>query len=473
MLPPFFNKLLSALLLFLFLFIPQSFARNDKDRKNLPVQQFASLLSDTLKASSCNEKPAKSSNPRMKGSPPSAMKQKQDRKKQERLFEKTAAEAEKLIKKYKIDVNQEVEVLTTKVTPVAVAAESGNIPMMEVLIKHGVTLNREGYTYCGGYKNKAFPVMITAKSGNVPMMELLIKHGVNLDLKEGKQCDTHPDHSAILNAAAASGHIPMMKLLLQHITNTEVQLGTTYHAVRYAVTHQGDLSMLRFLKEQGIPFYSGCLRAAALGCKCGKPDCPHLAVMRYLLEENGFDIKRDMAAALCISCEDGNEIMVRFLLDHGAECDINRTPYWRCPYSGPVLIHTCGFSGNVNIIKMLLAKGADIHATSKHPTQNALHAASYKNNASAIPVLIQAGLDVNTPDSNGQTPLILAARLGWLNTVKVLLAQGADISIRDHKGKTAADYALESSNHAKETLDGAHFDKKGAAEVYRLLVKSR
>ena len=96
MIPPFFNKPLSALLLFLFLFIPQSFARDDRDN---PMKQFASLLGDTLKASSCNERNLQSSKPQGKTSSPSAMKQKQNQQKQKRLFEKSAREAEKLIKK--------------------------------------------------------------------------------------------------------------------------------------------------------------------------------------------------------------------------------------------------------------------------------------------------------------------------------------------------------------------------------------
>ena len=433
MIPPFFNKPLSALLLFLFLFIPQSFARDDRDN---PMKQFASLLGDTLKASSCNERNLQSSKPQGKTSSPSAMKQKQNQQKQKRLFEKSAREAGKLIKKYKIDINQEVEILTQKTTPVAVVAESGN----------------------------------------VPMMELLIKHGVNLDQKVEKRnrdniLYTHPEHSLILNAAVASGHIPMIKLLLQHIPNADISgLGTTYLAAR-----RGDLNMLRFLKEQGIPFHSACLGQAASNCKCRKPDCPHLAVMRYLLEENGFDIKRDHGSSLYYACWNENEILLHFLLEHGAECDINTTPsYAVCPSSGPVLIHMCMRKHeNVNIIKTLLAKGANIHATRKHSTQNALHVASYNNCASAVPILIKAGLDVNTRDSDGKTPLILAAQLGWLETVKILLDQGADVSAKDHKGKTAADYALEASNHTEETLNGSNFDKEKAGEVYRLLSKSR
>ncbi len=48
MIPSFFSKPLSALLLFLFLLTPQSFGRNDRDRKS-PEDPFASLLSDTVK----------------------------------------------------------------------------------------------------------------------------------------------------------------------------------------------------------------------------------------------------------------------------------------------------------------------------------------------------------------------------------------------------------------------------------------
>lgn len=439
------------------------------------MQQFASLLKDTLKASSCNEKTAKSSNPRMKESPSSAMKQKQDSKKQERLFEKIAAEAEKLIKKYKIDVNQEVKVLSKEVTPVAVVAESGNVPMMEVLIKHGVTLNQEGYTYYGGHKSKAFPVIIVAKSGNVPMMELLIKHGVNLDLKDGKihvNYETHPSHSAVLNAAAKSGYTSMVELLLKYIPDIDFQrVGTTNIAAR-----RGDLNMLRFLKEQGIPFHSGCLAAVShqcnilTGCRSKQnTNCPHLMVIQYLLE-NGFDIKKDRGEALAWACLSGNETMVRFLLEHGAECHIHSAAI--CPASGSAIVKA-GEGGNINVIKMLLAKGANIHDVRKDGKANALHQAANYGKAAIVPFLVQQGIEVNTPNGYGQTPLILAAKFGWLDTVKVLLAQGADASVRDHKGKTAADYALESSNHTKDTLDGARFDKKGAGEAYRLLKKAR
>ncbi|MBI2688414.1 MAG: ankyrin repeat domain-containing protein [Acidobacteria bacterium] len=61
---------------------------------------------------------------------------------------------------------------------------------------------------------------------------------------------------------------------------------------------------------------------------------------------------------------------------------------------------------------------------------------------------------VNTADSRGYTPLILAAYHGDLENVKMLLAAGADVHARDKSGRTA--------------LMGAAF--KGHVEIARLLL---
>lgn len=493
--PSCFSRLLSALLLFLFLFLPQSFARNDRDRKS-PADPFASLLSDTVKVYSCNKE---ASQPSKKGGKTSSLSDiKQNQKKLERLFKKSAQKAEKLIKKYKIDVNQEVSFVpfgdsrTISTFPAVIAAETGNVPIMELLIRNGANLNQRINNKQALWSNKgalyfsrpSCLVIIAAKTGNVPMMELLIKNGANLDVKMEKSHEMPKHYSAVLVAAAESGSIPMVELLLKHIPDTDYQrLGATYVAAR-----KGDLPMLRFMKEQGIPFYSGCLGGISHECnvtQCCRSkqgnDCIHLTVMKYLLE-NGFDIKKDRAEALAWACSEGNEPMVRLLLEHGAECDIHKAGI--CSFSGSAIVKA-GEGGNVNIIKMLLAKGANIHDTRKDDGKhNALHMASLKGNAAVIPFLIKQGIEVNTPGSRGKTPLIIASEYGWLEAVKALLAEGADASIKDHLGKTAADYALELSNHAgstKKGSDGKEYvtlnaytaNKTDAGEIYRLLSKKR
>ena len=70
-------------------------------------------------------------------------------------------------------------------------------------------------------------------------------------------------------------------------------------------------------------------------------------------------------------------------------------------------------------------------------------------------VLLAAGSNVNSVDSNGATPLHLAAIYGSCEIIGELIAAGADIHIKDKKGKTAVDLARNSELRRK-LLAGLH-----------------
>ena len=57
-------------------------------------------------------------------------------------------------------------------------------------------------------------------------------------------------------------------------------------------------------------------------------------------------------------------------------------------------------------------------------------------------LLISSGAQVNLANNAGFTPLMVAARWGGANTVRVLLTYGADVSLTMPDGKTALDLAL-------------------------------
>ncbi len=59
----------------------------------------------------------------------------------------------------------------------------------------------------------------------------------------------------------------------------------------------------------------------------------------------------------------------------------------------------------------------------------------------ALKLLAEHGADLNTPNKQGATPLINAARSGSTAVVKALLDLGADINAKDAQGKTALDIA--------------------------------
>jgi len=50
-------------------------------------------------------------------------------------------------------------------------------------------------------------------------------------------------------------------------------------------------------------------------------------------------------------------------------------------------------------------------------------------------------------DENGMTPLIMAARYGYPETVRLMLEDGADINAKTHSGMDAVSWAFKNRHH--------------------------
>ena len=70
-----------------------------------------------------------------------------------------------------------------------------------------------------------------------------------------------------------------------------------------------------------------------------------------------------------------------------------------------------------------------------------LHYAASGPSPDAVQWLVQRGAKVDARAPTGSTPLMLAARYGHEDSVFLLLAAGADAQLRDDKGRQAADLA--------------------------------
>jgi ankyrin repeat protein len=98
----------------------------------------------------------------------------------------------------------------------------------------------------------------------------------------------------------------------------------------------------------------------------------------------------------------------------------------------------------VKIIKYLVSKGADLHATdSSANRRNALHLAAIGGRPRVIHALVELGLDIDSRDRMNVTPLIQAAGSGCIEAVKACVELGADINARMNGPRTALDAAYE------------------------------
>jgi ankyrin repeat protein len=100
--------------------------------------------------------------------------------------------------------------------------------------------------------------------------------------------------------------------------------------------------------------------------------------------------------------------------------------------------------GNLEIVKVLLDKGADINAVSKNKlSATPLQGAAAMQNLELARLLIARGANVNCRGEEGVTPLHEAAGNGQIELVKLLLANGANVNAKDDQGKTPLATALE------------------------------
>ena len=103
---------------------------------------------------------------------------------------------------------------------------------------------------------------------------------------------------------------------------------------------------------------------------------------------------------------------------------------------------------HTEIIKLLIANGADVNAKNKDE-RTPLHDATSKERAEQ---LVTNGADVNAKDMFGKTPLHYAARSGQKEIVELLIAKGADMNVKDVSFfRTPLDLAI--SSKRSETAD--------------------
>jgi len=199
----------------------------------------------------------------------------------------------------------------------------------------------------------------------------------------------------------------------------------------------------------------------------------HLEMVDLLLQRGAPINARDLAGAtaLYVAAERGQVAVVQRLIDQGADTDLRGR-------SGTSPVAAAAFAGRNQVVEMLLAHGADARAvddTGKPPIVYAAASGSldivrqllaknidlnarYANDltllmwasgpdqsvaeAQALEVvsyLVDTGAHIDDRDDRGRTALMTAAEGNHADIARLLLSHGADPSLRDKAGKSAAD----------------------------------
>ncbi|AIQ77120.1 MULTISPECIES: ankyrin repeat domain-containing protein [Paenibacillus] len=207
-------------------------------------------------------------------------------------------------------------------------------------------------------------------NGNIPELEAAIRAG--WDIEEGIVLSQYTTLTP-LDLALISERMDVIKLLVQHGVNLNVKNNPAFLlAVRYCKE-----DIVRYIAAQGAKLdklnqvKSGAYSQAYYGNKNNIP----------LIHELGLDIKQHGGGVLRKAVSDHDLKTVTYLLDHGVDINYNKSdmvyPYQATPLTVATRI------GNQAMVQFLIERGADVTLAEKDGDRPYTIAVSNKNTALA------------------------------------------------------------------------------------------
>lgn len=165
----------------------------------------------------------------------------------------------------------------------------------------------------------------------------------------------------------------------------------------------------------------------ALYNACKRSD---VELVRYLLQQPGIKVNGygDNIPLL----KTINQEIIEMLIKAGADINIKSST------NITLLYRLCTSAGNGQIEFLLQQPGINVNGSGYfHPIL------SLYLDLNIVKKLVEAGANINVQNSYGETPIVSAIKLKRYDVVKFLASKGADLTIKDSKGKTVYDYITE------------------------------
>ncbi len=97
--------------------------------------------------------------------------------------------------------------------------------------------------------------------------------------------------------------------------------------------------------------------------------------------------------------------------------------------------------GHLALAKRIIERGGDVNKTGWTP----LHYAATGGHVEMIKLLLEEHAYIDAESPNGSTPLMMAAMYGTPEAAKLLMEEGADATIKNERGLSAIDFALQAN----------------------------
>lgn len=290
-------------------------------------------------------------------------------------------------------------------TALTEAADEGAYATAKVLLNAGADAHLK-------IKNGNSPIRMAASEGHAQILQLLIDKGAKLS--------TITEGQPPLHAAAEEGQLEVVKMLLG--MNADLGQGDENGRtpLMYAA-EEGQLSVVQFLVEKGA--------------KVNQQDKEGRTALAYAAEERQTEVVRflmDKGADLSLRDNNGHSA-----LDHAAEENADEVVNLflstkegaKQVRENVSILLNASEEGALPVVRQLKEAGANINAAGENGT-TPLMAASEEGQEQVVQYLLSAGAEVNAKNKQGWTALSFAARENQPETIRLLLAKKADLEAR-------------------------------------------
>ena len=327
------------------------------------------------------------------------------------------------------------------------AAYCGEIEKLKLYIKEGVNLNEKDY-------DGDLPLNLAASYNQFAAVKLLLKNGANANGRSGYS------RTALMNADS----LDIIGLLFKYGADISLKDQAGNNALLLA-SIRANSPKAKILLKNGMDINSinnlgqtPIIKAILYEYTSEQKKRNYI---KLLLDKKANVNLRDNnnKTAFIISKENGYNTISELLLQHGATEEnykldpkslitaLINNEYDRAKeminnnieinfIQGDFSPLMCSIN-NIEIMKLLLEKGADVNLKNKS-NMTALTIAVISNKQNAVKILLENNADVNVVSNlNDQTPLMFALQNKNLPIIKMLKEKDVDIHAKDSYGNTA------------------------------------